>query len=184
MGQVVTYTQGPHDLRTHECATRAAVARVLADLLGYAFAGEYDASVRYDGPLYFVPSDTLVGCAQAAALGIRGTADLFGAVVAHPYVSTKSITHGVVDADAVTPAGWTPYFAQAVDACVLRGFSAFHHDDAHRAGRALLAHSPVRIKRATGIGGGGQFVVDSADALADVLATLEPDELAAWGVVL
>ena len=184
MGQVVTYTQGEHDLRTHECATRARVAHSLADLLGYDFAGEYDAEARYDGPLYFVPSDTLVGCADAAALGVRGVGDLFGAVVAHSYVSTKSITHGVVDAAASTPDGWTPHFARAVDGCVLRGFSAFHHDDAHRAGRALLEQCPVRVKRATGIGGGGQFVVDSAASLADVLRKLAPDELARWGVVL
>jgi len=184
MGQVVTYTQGGHDLTTHECATRAGVARVLADVLGYGFAGEYDASARYDGPVYFVPSDTLVGRANAAALGIRGANDLFGAVVAHPYVSTKSITHGLVDDDAVTPAGWTPHFAHAVYGCVLRGYTAFHHDDAHRAGRALLADSAVRVKRATGIGGGGQFVVGDVDALGSALATLQADELAAWGVVL
>ena len=184
MGHVVTYTPGGHDLRTHECATRAGVARMLADVLGYAFAGEYDASRDYGGPLYFVPSDTLVGCAQAAALGIRGVGDLFGAVVAHPYVSTKSITHGVVDGKAATPAGWTPHFARAVDGCVLRGYTAFHHDDAARAGRALLDESSVRVKRATGIGGGGQFVVDTPDALAEVLATLAADELAAFGVVL
>jgi hypothetical protein len=184
MGQVVTYSQGGYDARTHECATRAGVARELAGLLDYEFGGEYDATARYEGPLYFVPSDTLVGCAQAAALGIRGTADLFGAVVAHPYVSTKSITHGLVDDDAATPSGWTPHFARAVDGCVLRGYSAFCHVDAHRAGRALLEHSPVRVKRATGIGGGGQFVAESTDALRDVLDALEAAELAAWGVVL
>ena len=47
MGTVVTYTHGGYDDRTHECSTRAAVARVLARLLGYDFGGEYDAGGRY-----------------------------------------------------------------------------------------------------------------------------------------
>jgi hypothetical protein len=185
MGQVVTYTHGGVDERTHECTTRANVARVLARVLGFEFAGEYDAGARYPGPLYFVPSDTLVGRSRTDALGIRSVADLFGAVVSHPYVATKSITHGLVEGAATAPDGWTPRFAAAVDGCVLRGYSAFHHDDAHRAGRRLLEqHGDVRVKRATGVGGAGQHVVGSEDALLEVLEGLEADELTAWGVVL
>jgi hypothetical protein len=184
MGTVVTYTHGGYDDRTHECSTRAAVARVLARLLGYDFGGEYDAGGRYAGPLYFVPSDTLIGARQAAALGIRSPADLFGAVVAHPYIATKSITHGIVDTAASTPAGWSAHFPSAVEGCVLRGYTAFAQADAERAGRRLLAHGKVRVKRATGIGGGGQVVVDSAASLADALADLDADEIAWAGVVL
>ena len=134
MGQVVTYTVHGFDERAHECVTRAGVATTLARLLGYEYAGEYDPHARYDGALYFVPSDTLVGAEQATALGIRGVDDLFGALVPHAYVSTKSITHGVLDAHAAAPPGWTPHFAAAVDGCVLRGYSAFRSDDALRAG--------------------------------------------------
>lgn len=185
MGQVVTVTGEAYDARAHECVTRAGVARVLARLLGYEFAGEFDAGTPYDAPLYYVPSDTLVGHATADALAIRSDADLFGAVVAHPYLATKSITHGVVDPAAVRPTGWTPHFAAAVDACVLRGYSAFCHADAQRAGaRVMAAHGSVRVKRATGIGGKGQFVVDDAGALAGVLAELDAHEIAACGLVL
>ena len=184
MGTVVTYTHGGYDARTHECGTRAEVARALARLLGYEFAGEYDATTRYGRPLYFLPSDTLVGAARALALGIGSPADLFGAVVAHPHVATKSISHGVVDGAAVCPAGWSPRFACAVEGCVLRGYTAFAHDDAKRAGQRLLARGAVRVKRATGIGGSGQVVVNSATALGDALAELPADELAWAGVVL
>jgi len=184
MGAVVTYTKGGFDARTHECTTRAEVARALARVLGYDFAGEYASGTPYDAPLYFVPGDTIVGRAQAAALGIRSAADLFGAVVAHPFVATKSITHHIVHDGATAPRGWTPHFAAAVEGCVLRGYTAFAHADAHRAGRSLLAHGAVRVKRATGIGGGGQVVVDDADALADAVADLDAEELAWAGVVL
>lgn len=184
MGQVVTHSLGGFDERMHECVTRAGVARALARLLDYAYAGEHRPEARYAGPVYFVPSDTVVGIDAARALGIRSEADLFGAVVAHPFVATKTITHDVVDAQAVAPRGWTPDFAAAVRSSVLRGHSAFHHDDAHRAGRHLLAHGAVRVKRATGIGGGGQFVVEDEAALADVLQGLDAEELATFGLVL
>jgi hypothetical protein len=184
MGAVVTYSRSGFDARTHECTTRAGVARALARVLGYDFAGEYDAATAYATPLYFVPSDTIVGRAEASVLGIRSADDLFGAVVAHPYHATKSITHGIVHARARTPNGWTPHFAAAVEGCVLRGYTAFAHDDAHRAGSSLLAHGAVRVKRATGIGGAGQVVVDNADALADAVGALDADELAWAGVVL
>jgi hypothetical protein len=185
MGQVVTITQEGYDARAHECVTRAAVARVLAGVLGYRFAGEYAPGARYDAPLYYVPSDTLIGRAQADALSIRGVEDLFGAVVAHPYVATKSITHGVIDGTAARPTGWTPHFAAAVDDCVLRGYTAFCHADAHRAGRRVLDdHGTVRVKRATGIGGRGQFVASDTATLGAVLAELDADEIAACGLVL
>ena len=68
----------------HERATREGIARRLAALKGFDFAGEYDAGTRYPGPVYLVPSDTLVGLGAAAALGVRGEDDLFGGVVPHP----------------------------------------------------------------------------------------------------
>ena len=131
-----------------------------------------------------MPSDTLVGAA-AAALGVRGKDDLFGAVVSHPFVATKSITHALADAAAVVPDGWSPGFAAAVDDVVLRGASAFSSDDALRAARALLERDgEVRVKRATGIGGGGQHVVCDEAALREVLDALPADELATYGIVV
>ena len=52
---------------------------------------------RYGAPTYFVPSDTLTSEAAARA-GIRHEHDLFGGVVPHPFVATKTITHPLVDA--------------------------------------------------------------------------------------
>ena len=181
---VVTHACTPMDPDGHESVTRRALARKLAALMGCPFGGDYDASCRYDAPPYFVPSDTLVGAA-ASALGVRGKDDLFGAVVSHPFVATKSITHALADGAAVVPAGWAPGFAAAVDAVVLRGASAFSCDDALRAAHALLARDgEVRVKRATGIGGGGQHVVCDDTALCDVLDALPDGELATYGLVV
>jgi hypothetical protein len=181
---VVTYACTPADPRAHENVTRAAVARKLAELLGFQFAGAYDPAARYDAPLYFVPSDTLIGRARAAALGIRGTCDLFGAVAPHEFVATKSITHPLLDGAAAVPDGWSADCAEAMRACVLEGYSAFERDDARRAALRLLARGPVRIKRAAGIGGTGQFVVRDSGELADVLAQLDEQEVARFGVVI
>ena len=84
---VVTYAVAPADPGGHESVTRAGLARKLAALKRCAFAGEYDRARRYDASLFFVPSDTLVGD-TAAALGVRGAGDLFGAVVSEPFVAT------------------------------------------------------------------------------------------------
>src|SRR5437773_2406723 len=81
-GVVVTYSlRGTDHARSHEGVTQAAISRTLAALQGYDFAGEYDPSRRYAGRVYFVPSDTLVGVAEARALGVRTEDDLFGGVV-------------------------------------------------------------------------------------------------------
>jgi hypothetical protein len=183
-GMVVTYACMPADPRGHENVTRAAIARKLAGLLGFDFAGEYDPAAHYEAPLYFVPSDTLIGRARAAALGIRGTGDLFGAVAPHDFVATKSITHPLVDSAAVAPDGWSADCAKAMRACVLEGYSAFERDDARRAALRLLARGPARIKRAAGIGGTGQFVVRDSGEIADVLAQLDEQEVARFGVVI
>ena len=53
----------------HENATRKGIATRLAELMGLAFAGEFDRSARYNGRVYFVPNDTVVGCEHAASLG-------------------------------------------------------------------------------------------------------------------
>jgi hypothetical protein len=182
-GVVVTYACTQQDPRGHEAVTRERVARRLASLLGLAYAGEYDPAARYPGRVYFVPSDTIVGHAVARDLGIRGMHDLFGAVVPHAFVATKSITHALPDGARVPP-GWSHAFAAAVRPWVLEGLTAFDRDDALRGARPLLAHGDVRVKRALGIGGGGQFVVRNAAELETVLDATEPDELAHYGVVI
>src|SRR4051812_39141920 len=72
-GTVATYAVSGHDFaHSHERATRDGIARRLAALKGFDFAGEYDLTRPYPGPVYLVPSDTLVGLDAAATLGVRG----------------------------------------------------------------------------------------------------------------
>ena len=82
--------------QVHEQDTRATIARQLAALKGYIFAGKHEPRRRYSGPVYLVPSDTLVGLEAARALGVNGEHDLFGGVVPHAFVATKVITHPLV----------------------------------------------------------------------------------------
>src|SRR5918998_1639128 len=122
---------------THERITRAGIARRLAALMGFAYAGEYDPAAHYPGRVYFVPSDTLVGIDQAARLGITGEHDLFGGVVPHPFVATKAITHPLVEPDAFAPEGWSNAFPNQVQDAVLFGYSVFTPEQAHAAGKRL-----------------------------------------------
>ncbi|MEI7037884.1 DUF3182 family protein [Fulvimonas yonginensis] len=169
---------------THEAAAHAAIARQLAELLGYDFAGAFVPGQAYPGHLYFVPGDVLIGLDAAAACGIRSADDLFGGVVPERVVASKAITHPLVDGASRVPDGWSDTFAERVRPVVLPGFSAFAADDARRAGRALLALGHVRIKPAHGNAGRGQRVVASAADLDDVIAECDPPTLARDGLVL
>jgi len=168
----------------HDHATCTAIARRLAVLKGYRFAGDYDECTAAPGDRYFVPTDTLIGTHTANALGIRGEHQLFGGVAPHPFVATKSISHPLVDDAQCVPEGWSDQFAIDAGGTVLAGFAAFCLDDALRAGERLLALGPVRIKRALGIGGSGQTVASDRDALAQALADVDADELAQFGTTL
>jgi hypothetical protein len=172
------------DPQGHECSSQNRVAARVAALLGYCYGGEYDANASYALPLYFVPRETVCDMAQAALLGIRGEHDLFGGLVPHPYVATKVITHPLLRPGCAAPPGWTPAFGEQVRDVVLPGYSAFSRDDARAAGQQLLADGAVRIKLASGIGGGGQTVAADAAALDQQLGALDDDQLQAGGVVL
>jgi hypothetical protein len=168
----------------HECSSQNRVAARVAALMGCRYGGEYDAGAAYDLPLYFVPRETVPDMAQAALLGIRGEHDLFGGVVPHPYVGTKVITHPLLRPGCAAPPGWAPAFGEQVRDVTLPGYSAFSRDDARAAGLALLADGAVRIKLASGIGGGGQTVAADADALDAQLDALDDAQLRDGGVVL
>ena len=184
-GLVVCYAQGERiNTHSHEAVTRTEIARKLAALKGYEFGGEYDPSIRYRGHLYFVPSKTLVATKIDDALGMRGEDDLFGGVVPHEFIATKTITHPLVDEDARAPQGWSSRFSDAVQGAVLPGYSAFSIEDAKRAGQLLLERGTVRVKPALAIGGRGQTVVADADELDAALAGIDPAELASCGVAL
>jgi hypothetical protein len=65
---------------------------------------------------------------------------------------------------------------------VLPGFSAFTLSDARSAGARLLEHGCVRVKKPSGIGGLGQFVVRSMDELDAQLAAMDDGELRREGL--
>lgn len=174
----------PDEGRTeHERVTLQGFLRGLAALQGYDVGGMFDPQARYPGHVYFVPVDTLTS-AQAAVLGIAGPGDLFGGVVPHAFVGTKALTHPLVASAARTVDGWNAEFAERVGDAVLLGHTVFHREDARRAGHALLAHGPVRVKPVRASGGHGQSVVRDAAALQQVLAGLDEAEIAAHGLVL
>jgi hypothetical protein len=182
MGTVVTYAAN-EGLNEHEIAARVAVARRLAALKGFEFGGGYQPSLQRNKPLYFVPSETLSGN-EAARLGIRGANDLFGGVVPHPFVASKTIAHPLTGRDAQRPQGWSEAFPQRVHAVVLPGFTAFARADALKGGERLLEDGPVRVKHGRGIGGKGQAVATDRGALARALDAFDRVELASCGVVL
>lgn len=184
-GVVVTYSPtDPVHGQSHDSVTRAAIGKMLAALKGYRFAGEYDAAILYLGSVYLVPSDTLVGIEAARALGVRREDDLFGGVVPHAFVATKTITHPLVHPEAYAPEGWSHGFAQRVCDVVLPGFAVFTLTDARRAGACLLERGPVRIKPARGCGSRGQVVVAGPADLEAALGTIATGDLQRCGVVL
>ena len=183
-GVVVVYRAGASERAEHDHATCNVIARKLAKLKRFAFAGEYDPHADYPRHRYFVPANTLIGVEHARSLGIADDDDLFGGVVPHPFIATKCISHPLVDDDAVAPDGWSGEFARRVRDCVLHGFAAFSLDDALRATVRLFAHGPVRIKRALGIGGCGQTVVHDRREAEAALADADTAEVARYGIAL
>ncbi len=183
-GVVVEYTSRPgRDMDEHDRAAMSEIARRIAALQDRDYAGEYDSTAHYQGQVYFVPSDTLVGTARALQLGIRGERDLFGGVVPSAVIATKAITHPLVRADASAPEGWSSGFPEKVRDAVLAGFSIFTAEQAHEAGERLFERGPVRIKPVRSTGGHGQSVALSIAALDSAIAGLDPDDLKA-GIVL
>ena len=90
----------------HEVETNRALARWLAQILGLKFGGSYNPDQHADRALYLLPTQTLIGAAQARALNVNGPEDLWGGYVDHDFICTKAISHGVLGPDAVThPAG-------------------------------------------------------------------------------
>jgi Protein of unknown function (DUF3182) len=168
----------------HESVSRTAIAKKLAALKRYDFAGDYDPARHDTGPLYFVPNDTLIGFDSAQKIGIHDEHDLFGGVVPYPFAATKIITHPLVSPDALAPPGWSHEFARRVAPAVLFGFSAFSLADLRRAVAVVLERGRARVKPARGIGGLGQTVVTSAADLDAVLDTMDLKELARYGTVI
>jgi len=80
------------------------MARRIATLKNYEFSEEYQPE-RYDGShVYYVPDDTLTA-EQARELDIRSEDDLFGGVVPQRFVANKTVTHRLINPEAVAPDG-------------------------------------------------------------------------------
>ncbi|HEX2173367.1 MAG TPA: DUF3182 family protein [Dehalococcoidia bacterium] len=171
-------------VRHYEGIKNAAIARLIADLLGCRFAGQYEEQKKPEPTLYFVPHRTIVGLDYARSLGIADATDFYGGIVPFGYLATKAITHGLVDPKASAPPGWCEAFSRATADVVLPGYTVFHKSDACIAGLRLLTDDAVRVKSTSGVGGQGQYVVYSPDDLTDALRDLDPEEIAQRGLVL
>jgi hypothetical protein len=170
-------------LYTHEKITLSAVAKAIARINDYEFAGCYDKARHDYNDLFFVPGDALI-LSEASELGIHSPAQLFGAVVPYPFVKTKAITHRLVSGRADRPEGWSSGFAQRVRRAVLPGFTAFSAHDARLAAAGLRAHGAIRVKDPLGDGGHGQAVIAGSNGLNEILEKYPEEKLATHGLVL
>ncbi|HCU2029747.1 TPA: DUF3182 family protein [Pseudomonas aeruginosa] len=166
----------------HEVQANLALARWLAEVQKLEFGGRYEPELRERGPLYLVPTRTLVGRETAVRLGVNSDEDLLGGFVEHAFIAGKAIVHPL-PRGSVAPEGWNPLFAEKVRDVVLHGVSVFSLADAHRAGARMLAEGPVRAKLAEACGGLGQYVAHDLDELDGWLGGLEERQLAE-GLVL
>lgn len=168
----------------HDTATKAKLAKGIADLLGLEYAGVRVAGEPPPpGRSYFVPEETL-HVEDAARLGIGGPGDLFGGVVPENFVATKVITHPLVRLDSVAPEGWSPGFAESVRGVVLPGYAVFSAADARLACARLLESGAARFKAAEGVGGSGQAVLACGADLERVLRSIDPADLHRSGAVV
>lgn len=166
----------------HEVQGNLALARWLAEVQKLEFGGRYEPELHQRGPLYLVPTRTLVGRETAVRLGVNSDEDLLGGFVEHAFIAGKAIVHPL-PRGGVAPEGWNPLFAEKVRDVVLNGVSVFSLADAHRAGARMLAEGPVRAKLAEACGGLGQYVAHDLDELDGWLGGLEERQLA-QGLVL
>jgi hypothetical protein len=183
-GAVLLYVRGKGEFANqHDAATRREIGRRLAALKGFDFEGEHEPGADYPGPLYFIPSDTILGD-EAAVLGIDTEDDLFGGVVPHPFVATKAISHALVDPAAAAPEGWSHDFARHMEGGVVEGFTAFTPDDARRAARILLERGPLRLKPVLATSGQGQVTIEDEKGFSEALEEQDQSQLAEFGLVL
>lgn len=180
---VVAHSVRP-DAPLHEVETNRALARWLAQILGLDYGASYSADLHDPADLYLLPTQTLIGAAQALSLGVKGPEDLWGGYVDHDFICTKAITHGLHAPDAVAPEGWSPLFAERVRGVVLDGLSVFAMEDARIAATQLLDSGPIRLKPVHACAGRGQEVIENLKQLELILARPDMPELFAQGVVL
>ncbi len=166
----------------HERAVHRNLAERLASLLGTRLIEEQDrATVK--GPLYYLPTDTLIGPEQYQPLGITSQEDFFGGMVSHPYMATKAISHPL-PAGAAAPDGWTDVFAKRAADALLKGYTVFSLADAQMAAELLFADGALRLKSVRATAGRGQYVIHNHNELDAILSHLDEEEISVWGLVL
>ncbi|MDQ0742628.1 DUF3182 family protein [Pseudomonas sp. W4I3] len=172
------------DAPQHEVQTNLALARWLAQILGLKFGGSYDPHTHVGRDLYLLPTQTVVGTAQARALNIKGPDDLWGGYVDHPFICTKAISHGLLGPEAKAPEGWSSLFSERVRDVVLDGLSVFALEDSRLGATRLLYSGPIRLKPLHASAGRGQQVIRSLDEFDALLARPEAAGIFNEGVVL
>lgn len=180
---VVTLSNREH-APEHEKQSHTEIARRVAILRHSVFEGEYAPQLAADRPLYYVPSQTIVGVEAADALSIKTERDLLGGVVPEAFMGTKAITHPLVSPGAYAPKGWSYDLCNHLEGVCLNGFSVFSQEDARKAARRLLEKGPFRIKPVRATAGRGQIVVSTRAQAESALAEQDNDELSHFGLVL
>ncbi|WP_201207248.1 DUF3182 family protein [Pseudomonas sp. S37] len=166
----------------HEHAVHLKLADGLGRLLGCPPVQPGQPPSAADG-YYYLPTETLIDPQRYAAFGIQDEQDLFGGLVPHPYMATKAISHPL-PAGGNFPPGWTDAFARQACDALLRGYTVFSKADARSAAQLLLLDGPLRVKPVLACAGRGQQVINSADELEPLLAGMDDQQLAVWGLVL
>ncbi|KHL74666.1 hypothetical protein PpSQ1_09260 [Pseudomonas putida] len=166
----------------HEHAVHLKLADGLAELLGCARVAP-DLPPKAADRYYYLPTETLIDPQRYALVGIRTEHDLFGGLVSHPYMATKAISHPL-PANATFPQGWTDDFARQASDALLCGYTVFSKADARRAAQLLLRDGAVRLKPVLASAGRGQQVIVQLDELEPLLANIDDQDLALWGLVL
>ena len=179
-GKVVTFDPPGAHTALHERKRNEALARKLAEIKGYEFAGEYREGLIdqvSDAPdIYFVPHDTIIGRSLAQQLGIRSEQDLFGGVVPHDFLKWKAIVHGLLRRPAKRPLAWCDEFARGLEELTLPGYTVFSLPDGLVAARELLTLGELRLKDATAKGGNAQTLAHSMEDVERVLEDAPPND--------
>ncbi|MFJ4157960.1 DUF3182 family protein [Pseudomonas sp. NPDC089752] len=166
----------------HEHAVHLKMATGLAELLGCAHVHPDQPPTAADN-FYYLPTETLIDPQRHASMGICTVQDLFGGLVSQPYMATKAISHPL-PANASFPPGWTDAFARQASDALLRGYTVFSKADARRAAQLLMGDGPLRLKPVLACAGRGQQVIEEMDELEPLLAGMDDQDLALWGLVL
>ncbi|WP_285276179.1 DUF3182 family protein [Halopseudomonas bauzanensis] len=176
---LVLLVTGPSE-SDHEAHVRRHLAAQLASALGLPFAGVRQGMRVDEADTYIIPDATLT----TPQPGIRSDQDLYGGVVAQPFMASKAISHPLVDSNATAPDGWSERFMELAGDVVLPGYSAFDLDDALSAGMQLLSQGPLRAKVVQGRAGRGQQVIQSPSELESWLGQQDAADVRRDGVVL